>query len=104
MDADVKAVMHECTKASGEQRVSVPQVVTKLMEAGIERHHGDLLRSQKTYCLPNGESEVVPSDPVKGVPAKDFSAAGVEAGGPCIMALPATAVSSGFRRQSDKLN
>lgn len=79
MDAHVKHVMQECTKASDEERVTFPEVVMKLMEVGVERYHADLLRAEKTYYLPNGNSEVVPNQAAAGVPAKDFSAAGVEA-------------------------
>jgi uncharacterized protein YbcV (DUF1398 family) len=79
MDARVKDVINECTRASDEQRITFPEVVMKLMDAGVERYHADLLRSQKTYYMPDGESEVVPNDPVEGVPAKDFSTTGVEA-------------------------
>jgi hypothetical protein len=133
MDTDVRAVMHACTKASDEQRISFPQVVTKLMEAGIERYHGDLLRPQKTYYMPTGESEVVPAIrskvflrrisllPVSWPPfgpssltksniENSASASSrlvgyfVTLAGPrtAIMAVSATAMSRGFRRQSDK--
>lgn len=38
-----------------------------------------LTSSAPTYYTPNGESEVVPNDPIESIAAKDFSAAGVEA-------------------------
>jgi uncharacterized protein YbcV (DUF1398 family) len=79
MDAHVKRVMQECTEASDEERIPFPEVVMKLMEVGVERYHADLLRAEKTYYLPNGDSEIVPNRAVAGVPAREFSVAGVEA-------------------------
>jgi uncharacterized protein YbcV (DUF1398 family) len=79
MDAKVKAVVHECTKASGEERISFGEVVMKLIEAGVERYHADLVRSETTYYLPNGETEVVRAHTIQVTPAKTFVAEGVEA-------------------------
>jgi uncharacterized protein YbcV (DUF1398 family) len=79
MDATVKAVVHACTKDSDAGRVSFGEVVGKLIEAGVERYHTDLVRSEKTYYMPDGTSEVVPADAVAGIAPASFSAAGVEA-------------------------
>jgi hypothetical protein len=79
MDAQIRDVLLECTKASDEERVTFAEVVKKLIGAGVERYHADLLRSEKTYYLPNGESEVVPSHAVGIVPSQEFSAQGVDA-------------------------
>jgi uncharacterized protein YbcV (DUF1398 family) len=79
MDAQVRDILLECTKASDEERVTFPEVVKKLIDAGVERYHADLLRSEKTYYLPNGESEVVPNDAIGIVPSQEFSAQGVDA-------------------------
>ncbi len=79
MNANVRDVMEECTRASDEERVTFGEVVMKLIEAGVERYHADLLRAQKTYFLPNGESLVVAGAPVAGKAPSAFSAAGVEA-------------------------
>lgn len=79
MDTKIKDVMVEATQASDEERVTFGEVVMKLMQAGVERYHTGLLRGEKTYYLPNGESEVVAGDPVSIAPAREFSAAGVDA-------------------------
>ena len=79
MDSKVKDVMQECTTASDEERVTFPQVVMKLMEAGVERYYADLQRHEKTYYLPNGESHVVPAKPVEAQAARDFSPSAVDA-------------------------
>jgi len=79
MDPHVKDVMVECTRISDEERVTFGEVVMKLIKAGVERYHADLVRGDKTYYLPNGESEVVTGKPVGIAPAQEFSAEGVEA-------------------------
>lgn len=78
MDAQVKEIMVECTRASDEERVSFGEVVMELMKAGVERYHTDLLRGTRTYYLPNGESEVVDGHRVGVAPAQEFSAPGVD--------------------------
>jgi uncharacterized protein YbcV (DUF1398 family) len=78
MNDDVKKVVIECTEGSDDGRLTFPQVVQKLIAAGVERYHADLCRGEKTYYLPDGESIVVPSAALKGNPAQNFSAADVE--------------------------
>ena len=79
MDLQVRNVMIEASRASDEERMTFPEVVMKLMQAGVERYHADLVRGDKTYYLPNGESEVVAGEAVGIAPAGAFSAAGVDA-------------------------
>jgi uncharacterized protein YbcV (DUF1398 family) len=78
MDSHVTDVVREMTRASDEERILFPQVVARLMEAGVERYHADLVAGTKTYYLPNGQFEEVrchrPS-----APASDFDGAAVEA-------------------------
>jgi uncharacterized protein YbcV (DUF1398 family) len=76
---NVQTVVEECTRGSDEERLSFPQVVGKLMEAGVERYHADLIRGEKTYYLPDGQSIVVHAKPHSWKPAAAFSAAGVDA-------------------------
>ena len=54
MDAQVKDVVREMSKASDEERVTFPEVVKALMEVQIERYHADLVAGRKTYYLPDG--------------------------------------------------
>ena len=49
------------------------------MAVGTERYHTDLIRGEKTYYLPSGESHVVAHAWAAHAPARDFSASGVEA-------------------------
>ena len=77
MDAHVKDVVREMSEASDEERITFPEVVKALMEAGIERYHADLLAGRKTYYLPDGDFEDVEVHKVGGA-ALQFSAEGVE--------------------------
>lgn len=79
MNADVRTIVEECTKASDDARLAFPQIVQNLMAAGVERYRADLLRAEKTYYLPDGGSHVVTNAPLDRAPAHAFSAAGVEA-------------------------
>ena len=79
MDTSIRHVMREASRQSDEGSQSFPEIVRQLMAAGVERYHQDLLRSERTYYLPDGESEVVRNDPVPVMPAESFSAPGVEA-------------------------
>lgn len=79
MNAHVKAVVEDCTKASDDARLGFPQIVQNLMAAGVERYRADLLRAEKTYYLPDGGSHVVANAPLDRPPAQAFSSAGVEA-------------------------
>jgi uncharacterized protein YbcV (DUF1398 family) len=78
MDAHVTDVVREMTLASDEERILFPQIVANLMEAGVERYHADLVAGTKTYYLPNGEFQEVPSHR-PSAPARDFDGDAVEA-------------------------
>lgn len=79
MDTHVKHVIEDCTRASDDARMTFPQVVMKLGEAGVERYHADLLRAEKTYYTTGGQSLVVGNDDIATPVASGCSAAGVEA-------------------------
>ena len=79
MNAHVNSIVIACTKASDEGTMTFPQVVGKLMEAGIESYYADLRRANKIYYAPEGESYVVDAAHVGVEPAKEFNAAAVEA-------------------------
>ena len=79
MQEQVTRTMQECTDASDQERISFPEVVMKLMQAGVERYHADLLRAEKIYYLPSGESHRVQAASVDAVPPAVFTAEGVAA-------------------------
>ena len=78
MNIETQAVMDECTRASDDERITFPEVVKKLMQGGVERYHADLIRAEKIYYLPGGESHRTPCDAVTAKVPQAFSAAGVE--------------------------
>ena len=79
MDQQAKDVVIECTKASDEERITFAEVVKALMQVGVERYHADLLRAERTYYMPGGDSERVMGHAIKSEPAKPFSGSGVQA-------------------------
>jgi uncharacterized protein YbcV (DUF1398 family) len=79
MQAEIIDTMQECTDASDQERISFPEVVMKLMQVGVERYHADLLRAEKVYYLPSGESHRVQAAAVNVAPAQAFAADGVAA-------------------------
>ena len=79
MVTNFKDVAFECTEASDAGRITFPDVVGKLIAAGVERYHADLMRAERTYYMPSGESVVTPGHALAAMPANEFSALGVEA-------------------------
>jgi uncharacterized protein YbcV (DUF1398 family) len=79
MNTAIRDTMIEASRASDKGDQSFGEIVKQLAEAGIEHYHQDFLRSERTYYMPDGESEVVRNDVVGAVPADAFSAGGVEA-------------------------
>ncbi|HVP85494.1 MAG TPA: DUF1398 family protein [Rhizomicrobium sp.] len=79
MNTQTHDVLVECTEGSSNERITFPEVVGKLIAAGVERYTADLTRAEKTYYLPNGENETLKMYAVSQTPAERFSADGVEA-------------------------
>ena len=79
MKPEISEVVKACSRASDEGGESFGAIVMRLMAAGIERYHADLVRAEKTYYLADGDSECVENNPVAGALAADFSASGVAA-------------------------
>lgn len=79
MDAIAIAAAEDATRLSDEAKLPFPEIVGKLIAAGIEQYHADLLRAEKSYYMPDGTSCLTPCDPVDGSFARDFSASGVQA-------------------------
>lgn len=79
MEAIIIETMRECTEASDQERITFPEVVMKLMQAGVERYHVDLLRAEKIYYLPSGESHRETAADVNAVPPTAFTPEGVAA-------------------------
>jgi uncharacterized protein YbcV (DUF1398 family) len=78
MDIAVKNVVAEITRASDEERITFPEVVVRLIAAGVERYHADLTSGERVFYMPDGASERVAAH--KAPPAaQSFSAPEVEA-------------------------
>ena len=79
MNNDAINIVQECTTRSDNSTIAFPDVVKKLMAAGVESYHADIVRAEKTYYMPNGESVVTKAHEVDGVAPATFSADGVAA-------------------------
>jgi uncharacterized protein YbcV (DUF1398 family) len=79
MDARVKAIVVECSRASEENRASFVENVKKLSEIGVESYFADFRRATKTYYLPSGEFIEVPAWKLETPPAVEFHQPGIEA-------------------------
>ena len=73
MDTSTQDIIRECTARSDASSISFPEIVMKLMDIGVEQYHADLVRSEKTYYLPNGENLVTASDRAEGIAPPTFS-------------------------------
>lgn len=71
------AVIEECALASHEERISFGEVVGRLIAAGVERYHVDLVRGESIYFMPDGRSHRVTYAAIEAHPADAFSADGV---------------------------
>lgn len=78
MDARVRRVVEECMEASNAATMKFPEIVWRLIEAGVEHYRADLFRGEIAYYLPDGSSHVVPSAACSVTAAEAFSASGVE--------------------------
>jgi uncharacterized protein YbcV (DUF1398 family) len=59
MDEQTRHVMHACSTGSLDGSMTFPHVVAQLAAVGCEQYHADFRRQEKTYYLPDGQSEVV---------------------------------------------
>lgn len=73
------AVLQECTELAFQGRMTFPETVKRLLAEGVERYRADLVRLEKTYYAPDGQTHLVPL-PLTGAPRIDepFSAAKVK--------------------------
>ena len=71
------AVIEDCTHASHEERITFGEVVGRLIAAGAERYHVDLVRGETTCFMPDGRSHRVSYRAIDARPGDAFSADGV---------------------------
>ena len=60
MNEQTRQVMHACSTGSINGTMAFPDVVANLAAVGCEQYHADLLRQEKTYYLPDGDTHVEP--------------------------------------------
>lgn len=72
-------VMHEASIETQEGRMTFPQVVGKLVEAGVESYLVDFAAGRKTYYLASGETYAEPMILKLSPVAEEFSADGIVA-------------------------
>ncbi len=77
MDESLIEIVEECSAGSEAGRLRFPDVVHRLMAAEVEQYHADLLRSEKTYYMPDGSSHRTTAEPVGAPIAAAFITAGV---------------------------
>jgi uncharacterized protein YbcV (DUF1398 family) len=77
MSEDFAWIAAACSHGSDAGAMTFPQVLAALSQAGVERYHADLVRGEKTYYRPDGETCVVAGVSTAARPAADFNAVGV---------------------------
>ena len=78
MDNAIKSIVVEITRASDEERITFPEVVGRLVAAGVERYHVDFVGGERVFYMPDGTFERVPAHKAPQA-AQAFSARNVEA-------------------------
>ena len=58
MDERTRQVIQACSTGSLDGSLTFPEVVERLAAVGCEQYHADFRRQEKTYYLPDGQSEV----------------------------------------------
>ncbi len=72
-------VMHWASEGSDAGELRFPEIVARLIEAGVEAYCADLVRGEKTYYMPDSETYTVKSKlPVAPV-ASEYSETGIVA-------------------------
>jgi uncharacterized protein YbcV (DUF1398 family) len=62
MDEATRRIVTDVTRDSDEERSTFPEVVGRLIAAGVERYHMDMVRSERVFYMPDGTSESVSTD------------------------------------------
>lgn len=79
MDADHIATAQSCLDGAHDGRLSFPEIVAALMQAGFEGYTVDYRRDVTTYYLAEGDSVELEMPASAGKVAADFDATGIEA-------------------------
>lgn len=60
MKPEIVNVVEACAHGSHDGSLSFPEIVGRLLAAGVTNYHADFFRAETTYYLSSGESHVVP--------------------------------------------
>ena len=55
-------IMEETTSRSLQGTITFGEVVMKLLAIGVESYHADLVRKEKTYYMPDGQTHLEKMD------------------------------------------
>lgn len=79
MNAEQATTVKQCVQGALSGELTFPEIVGRLIEAGVERYHADYSRQEITYYFPCGESLVVTAPHSAHDTAVEFSPAAIEA-------------------------
>ncbi|OAH45411.1 hypothetical protein AX777_17540 [Sphingobium yanoikuyae] len=79
MDVERIAIAKACLNAAHDGRLSFPEIVRQLMDAGFEGYSVDYRRGCQTYYLPDGDNVELDMPHAAGSIAATFDSAAVEA-------------------------
>ena len=79
MDSQKTALARDCLEGAETDRMTFPQVVTALMQAGFDGYLVDFRRAAHTYYLPDGDSlDLAAGEPPGEIP-RHFDTAQIKA-------------------------
>jgi uncharacterized protein YbcV (DUF1398 family) len=70
-------VMHEVLAESQAGKLTFPEVVRRLQEAGVESYFADVAKGEETFYMPDGKTHVERMVLPSGEIAKEFSSSGI---------------------------
>lgn len=79
MNASTQALIHEAAEGSNSGRLHFGQVITLLVQAGVESYVADYRMGQTTYYLPSGETLGIDLEKPDAAIAEAFDAVAVKA-------------------------
>ncbi|MFB2550149.1 DUF1398 domain-containing protein [Ensifer soli] len=79
IESKTRDTIHACHIATDTDAMDFPEIVGRLISAGVESYAVDFRRRSKTYYLPDGDSLVLESPAHDGFVAARFDAGAIEA-------------------------
>jgi uncharacterized protein YbcV (DUF1398 family) len=78
MDAERISIAETCLHAAHSGRLSFPEIVGKLTNAGFEGYMVDYRRNSQTYYLPDGDNVTMDMEPSAGSVTEAFDPTEIE--------------------------